>query len=190
MPVDDKVKKMAVIVQRSTNRMRNLIENILDFARGHLGNGIKLTLSNDEPLEEILSQIADELRSVSPDYKIDIVFNLTRTVSCDARRMAQLLSNLLSNALTYGKAGEAVQVLVKTDNEGFLLSVTNQGDKIEDQIMSRLFQPFYRGDIEPSQRGLGLGLYIASEIAKAHKGQLTVNSTEDFTCFTFRMAID
>ncbi len=190
MPVEDRVKKMAVIIQRSTNRMRNLIENILDFARGHLGNGIKLALSNDEPLEDILAQIVEELRAVSPAYKIEIAFDLTKTFNCDSRRMAQLLANLLSNALTHGKAGELVEVLVKTDKEAFMLSVTNKGDKIDDKIMNKLFQPFYRGDIEPSQHGLGLGLYIASEIAKAHKGALTVNSTDEFTCFTFTMAID
>lgn len=189
MPVEDRVKKMATIVHRSTNRMSGLIENILDFARGHLGNGIKLELSENEPLEEIFSQIVEELRTVSPDYKIEIVFNLRKTFSCDGKRMAQLLSNLLSNALTHGKTGEHVQVLAQADEEGFLLSVTNKGDKIEKQIMDKLFQPFYRGDIEPTQQGLGLGLYIASEIAKAHKGTLEVNSSVAFTCFTFKMKI-
>ena len=117
------------------------------------------------------------------------MFALERTFSCDGRRMAQLLANLLSNALTHGQQGEAVQVLAKTDGNNFILSVTNKGDKINDQIKNKLFQPFYRGDIEPSQRGLGLGLYIASEIAKAHKGKLAVSSTDEFTCFTFSMEI-
>lgn len=189
MPVEDRVKKMATIVQRSTKRMSGLIENILDFARGHLGNGIKLELSEQESLEEIFSQIVEELRTVSPDYKIEIQFNLRKTFNSDGKRIAQLLSNLLSNALTHGKAGELVEVLVQADEDGFLLSVTNRGDKIEKHIMDKLFQPFYRGDIEPTQQGLGLGLYIASEIAKAHKGKLDVVSTDEFTCFTFRMRL-
>lgn len=189
MPVDDRVKKMATIVQRSTNRMRGLIENILDFARGHLGNGIKLELTEEQSLTAIFSQIIEEHLAVSPIYQVESVFALERTFSCDGRRMAQLLANLLSNALTHGQQGEAVQVLAKTDGNNFILSVTNKGDKINDQIKNKLFQPFYRGDIEPSQRGLGLGLYIASEIAKAHKGKLAVSSTDEFTCFTFSMEI-
>jgi signal transduction histidine kinase len=189
MPVEDRVKRMATIVQTSTQRMRGLIENILDFARGHLGEGIKLYLSNEEQLEATLTHIVDELKLVSPDYKIETEFNLEKTFECDGKRLAQLLSNLLSNALTHGKAGAPVQVVVSTVDDEFVLSVTNEGNKIDRLVMDRLFQPFYKGDIEPSQRGLGLGLYIASEIAKAHKGTLEVNSNNEFTCFTFKMGI-
>ncbi|MES2650128.1 MAG: GAF domain-containing sensor histidine kinase [Bacteroidota bacterium] len=189
MPVDDRVKKLAGIVQTSTQRMRVLIENILDFARGHLGEGIKLHLSREESLEEMFLQIVEELRLVSADYKIETTFELAQTFNCDGQRLAQLLSNLLSNALTHGKKGAPVQVVACIKDDEFLLSVTNKGEKIAQQIMDRLFQPFYRGDIEPTEHGLGLGLYIASEITKAHKGKLEVVSTDENTCFTFRMNI-
>ncbi len=189
MPVEDRVKKMARIVQTSTQRMRGLIENILDFARGHLGEGIKLYLSDEEPLEEMLSQIVEELRLVSPDYNIETKFALEKTFNCDGRRLAQLLSNLLSNALTHGKKDAPVKVVVSATGDEFLLSVTNEGNKIDQRIMERLFQPFYKGDIEPTQRGLGLGLYIVSEISKAHKGKLSVDSNDERTCFTFSMPL-
>ncbi|MEJ5992781.1 GAF domain-containing sensor histidine kinase [Pedobacter sp. Du54] len=189
MPVEDRVKRMATIVQTSTQRMRSLIENILDFARGHLGEGIKLNLSNDEQLEATLLHIVEELRLVSPDYIIETKFTLEQNFNCDGKRMAQLLSNLLGNALTHGKSGAPVQVVVSAIGDEFLLSVTNEGNRIDERVMERLFQPFYKGDIEPTQRGLGLGLYIAAEIAKAHKGKLEVHSTDEFTCFTFKMVI-
>lgn len=189
MPVEDRVKKMARIVQTSTQRMRGLIENILDFARGHLGEGIKLYLSNEEPLEEMFLQIVEELRLVSPDYKIETKFTLEKTFNCDGKRLAQLLANLLSNALTHGKKDAPVQVVAFATKNEFLLRVTNEGDKIDQRVMDRLFQPFYKGDIEPTQRGLGLGLYIASEISKAHKGTLAVDSTDEYTSFTFTMGI-
>jgi signal transduction histidine kinase len=189
MPVDDRVKKMATIVQRSTTRIRALIENLLDFSRGHLGNGLKLELADDQPLGTIFSQVIEEQLAASPFYKVEAVIELDRPFNCDAKRMAQLLANLLSNALTHGQQEEAVQVIAKIDGCNFIVSVTNKGAKIGEQIKSKLFQPFYKGDIEPSQRGLGLGLYIAAEIAKAHKGKLEVNSTDEFTCFTFSMEI-
>ena len=66
---------------------------------------------------------------------------------------------------------------------GLTLSVTNKGKKIPDAISERLFQPFYRGEVEPHKEGLGLGLYISAEIARAHGGTLTVNSTDESTCF-------
>jgi len=189
MPTDDRVKKMAGIVKSSTQRMRILIENILDFARGHLGEGIQVYLSDEEPLEEMLLQIVEELRLVSPDYRIETDFKLMRSFSCDGKRIAQLLSNILSNALTHGEKGELVKVVAHTQADEFLLSVTNKGKQIDARIVDRLFQPFYQGDIEPTRQGLGLGLYIASEIAKAHKGKLEVYSTEELTCFTFKMNI-
>lgn len=187
MPVEDRVKRMATIVQASTQRMRMLIENILDFANGHLGEGIKLQLSNDEPLEEMLLQVVEELRLVSQEYKVEIKFTLEQAFNCDGKRLAQLFSNLLNNALTHGKRGAPVQAVVSATNDEFLLSVTNEGDKISQHIMDRLFQPFYKGDKEPVRQGLGL--YIASEISKAHKGTLEVDSTDEYTCFTFRMVI-
>lgn len=187
MPVEDRVKRMATIVQTSTQRMRGLIENILDFARGHLGEGIKLQLSNEEPLTEIFSQVIEELRLVSTVHTIETDFELTQSFHCDGKRLAQLLSNLLSNALTHGDRTKPVHVFAGASDGVFVLRVTNAGPKIEERIMARLFQPFYMGDLEPTQRGLGLGLYIASEIAKAHKGKLDVVSTDEFTCFTFMM---
>ena len=67
--------------------------------------------------------------------------------------------------------------------------VCNKGRPIPDSARERLFQPFSRGDMRPSQQGLGLGLYIASEIAKAHGGKIDVASTVEETCFTFTMPL-
>lgn len=188
MPVEDRVKRMAVIIQNSTYRMKALIENILDFARGHLGEGIKLKLSADETLAELLMQVVTELRLVSPTHVIITSFDIKQPFNCDPRRIAQLLGNLLSNAIIHGKKDEAIEVDVISDADEFFLSVSNKGDKISERVMNRLFQPFYRGVLEPKQQGLGLGLYIAAEIAKAHHGKLEVHSTTEKTSFTLKIA--
>ncbi|MGF1923680.1 MAG: sensor histidine kinase [Bacteroidia bacterium] len=185
MPVDDRVKRMASIVQTSTQRTRGLIENILDFARAHLGEGLKLQLAEEKLLGSVLQQVVNDL----PAHLIEAEFELTQAVICDSRRLAQLLSNLLSNAVKYGNNSMPIKVAARSNGDEFVLSVTNKGDKIEQHVMERLFQPFYIGDLDPTQRSLGLGLYIASEITKAHKGSLTVVSNEDFTCFTFTMKL-
>ncbi|EGF90832.1 histidine protein kinase AsgD [Asticcacaulis biprosthecium C19] len=70
------------------------------------------------------------------------------------------------------------------------LSVANSGDPIPQAAIARLFQPFTRDEIRPSQQGLGLGLYIASEIARAHGGQLEARSDQNETRFTFRMPLN
>ena len=109
-------------------------------------------------------------------------------MTADPIRIGQLLSNLLGNALTYGSEGEPVTVVVKTE-EQFELAVCNAGKPISEAAMERLFYPFARGEVRPSQQGLGLGLYIASEIAKAHGGTIDVTSTPELTCFTLRMPL-
>ena len=104
-------------------------------------------------------------------------------------RIAQLFSNLLGNALTYGSPDHAIRVRVHSDAEQFSLSVANSGEAISPAEQKRLFQPFFRGAVRPSRQGLGLGLYIAHEIARAHQGSLTVTSTPAETCFTFKMPV-
>jgi signal transduction histidine kinase len=68
--------------------------------------------------------------------------------------------------------------------------VTNKGKQIPAEVMKRLFQPFSRGEVAPEQQGLGLGLYIASEIARTHGGTIEVESGSEETCFTFKMPLE
>lgn len=185
--LDEKAEAVVMMMQKSVMRMQGLIDNVLDFARGRLGGGINLTLS-DHPLEPTLQQVVDELQSSHPESIIETSFAFTKPVRADPVRIGQLFSNLLGNALTYGAMGEPVTVTAKTD-EQFELAVCNAGDPISASAMERLFYPFSRGQVRPSQQGLGLGLYIASEIAKAHGGTIDVTSTAELTCFTLRMPL-
>jgi signal transduction histidine kinase len=189
MPLDERTKRLATIVQDSSYRMKEMIENILDFASGRLGGGITLALKNDEPLTDTLNQVLTELRLIWPDRMINAEFNITQPVNCDRRRIAQLFSNLLSNALTHGEKDTPVKVKAFNAENEFVLSVSNSAEQISEEIMERLFQPFSRGDIKPGQKGLGLGLYIASEIAKAHDGSLTVCCTEGEICFSLQIPV-
>ncbi|MBB6127016.1 GAF domain-containing sensor histidine kinase [Mucilaginibacter lappiensis] len=187
MPLDERTKRLATIVQDSSYRMKEMIENILDFASGRLGGGITLARKNDEPLADTLSQVLTELKLIWPDRVINAQLNITQPVNCDRRRIAQLFSNLLSNALTHGEKDTPVDVKAFNAENEFVLSVSNSAKQISDEIMERLFQPFSRGDIKPGQKGLGLGLYIASEIANAHGGTLTVSSADNKVCFTLQI---
>jgi len=187
MNEDERVKKMASIIQNSSYRMKGLIENILDFARGRLGEGITLVLKPDDQLDEALNHVITELNIIWPVITIDSQINLQGIVYCDSKRIAQLFSNLLGNALTHGKKDAPVTVTAANNNGEFILTVANRGNKIPGAAMERLFQPFSRGEIKPGQQGLGLGLYISSEIAKAHGGKLEVSSTDEETIFTLHI---
>ncbi|HWE77371.1 MAG TPA: PAS domain-containing sensor histidine kinase [Pseudolabrys sp.] len=186
--LDDRAEAVVIMMQQSIMRMAGLIDNTLDFARGRLGGGIALNLS-DKRLEPVLQQVVEELQSTHPDSIIKSEFGLTEPVTADPVRIGQLLSNLLGNALTYGAEGEPVVVTAKTVEGQFELAVRNAGNPIPAAAMERLFYPFARGEVRPSQQGLGLGLYIASEIAKAHAGTIDVVSSPEATCFTLRMPL-
>jgi signal transduction histidine kinase len=179
--------EIAALMQTSINRMSRLIDNVLDFARGRLGGGLTLQRNANEPVDQILNQVVAELRSSHMDRTIETKFNLTETVNCDGQRIGQLFSNLLGNAITHGSPEKPIDVRATTQNGVFELSVANSGDPISQVALERLFQPFYRVAVRPSQQGLGLGLFIASEIARAHGGTLTVDSSAEETRFTFRM---
>ncbi len=176
------------LMQKSVARMSALIDNVLDFARGRLGSGITLKRS-PQSLEPVLNQVIAELRAGSPGRKIETTFDLTRAVDCDGGRIAQLFSNLLGNAVTHGAAERPIRVHATTQDGKFELSVANAGEPIPSEAMERLFQPFYRVAEQGSQQGLGLGLYIASEIARAHGGTIDVTSSPAETQFTFRMPL-
>ncbi|RDC57890.1 GAF domain-containing protein [Pedobacter chinensis] len=186
---EDRTQKLVNIIKDSSFRMNGLIENMLDFASGRLGGGITISATPDEDLEKILFQVIEEIHAISPDKKMKLNFDVTHPVNADGKRIAQLFSNLLGNALSYSPAESTIEITAESDDEQFTLCVANPGKKIPEAAMERLFQPFSRGEVEPNQKGLGLGLYIASEIAKAHGGSLAVSSSETQTCFTLSLPI-
>jgi sigma-B regulation protein RsbU (phosphoserine phosphatase) len=174
------------LMKDSSERMAELIDNIMDFARGRLGGGMILNRQLVY-LEPVLCHVVAELRTARPERIIETEFRLVEPIDCDAPRLSQMLSNLLANALTHGAPDGAVHVNAFLEGNVFELSVSNSGKPISPEALERLFLPFTRENVRSSQNGLGLGLYIASEIARAHNGELTVVSTEEVTRFTFRM---
>jgi signal transduction histidine kinase len=187
MPLDERARRAASIVQSSAARMAGLIDNVLDFARGQLGEGVPVAIEEVADLEATLDQVIAELRTAHTDRDVRVDLALPHPVWCDRARVAQLFSNLLGNALTHGDPSFPVRVDAQSGQEGFALAVINHGDPIPPSTLERLFQPFERGSDGPGQQGLGLGLYIASEIARAHGGRLDVRSTPEETRFTLRL---
>ncbi len=188
-PLNEEAQSILTLIGNSVDRMAGLIDNVLDFARGRLGGGLTLAPDATEPLKPVLEQVIAELRAATPDRIIESGFAFSEPIHCDRVRIGQLLSNLVANAITYGSPDKPIKVRASADGETFELSVTNAGAPIPAATMEQLFQPFFRAATRRSQQGLGLGLYIASEIARAHKGTLTVASTPEETCFTFRMPV-
>lgn len=176
-------------VQASVLRMSGLISNLLDFARGQLGGGIPVSLKAEQDLVVTLDQVIEEVRFASPDAKVEVAIDLGVQVICDKARIAQLVSNLLANAVSHGRSDLPITVLARTSGNQLEIAVENSGDPVPASLLPRLFQPFVRARADAGQQGLGLGLHIAAEIAKAHHGSIDVASDANRTRFTFRMPL-
>ena len=189
-PLNDRAAQWAQMVVASAERMAELIDVVMDFSRSRLGGGLTLERDVQDEIEAVLRQIVAELQTGAPVRHIETNFEVGVPVYCDLKRMAQLASNLLGNALTYGDPEKPIRVSARTANGWFELSVANGGAQIPESLLKNIFEPFSRGTVQPSREGLGLGLYISHQIALAHGGELVVASTPEETRFTFRMPLD
>lgn len=178
---------IAQMIGQSAFRISEMVDNLLDFARGRLGGGISLRLDEHTELDGLLSQVVDELRIAWPDRETEVRFDFRIPVRVDANRIGQMVSNLMGNAFTHGDPTRPVVLKAVSKDDTFVLTVANSGTPIPAATMTRLFKPFERGSGAEPRQGLGLGLYIASEIARAHGGELAAESTEKETVFRFRM---
>jgi len=174
------------LMKASISRMTGLVDNVMDLARARLGGGISLDL-NEVDLAVTLQVVAEEIRSAHPDRAIHLELDFPRPTVVDRLRIAQLFSNLVSNAVTHGLEEHPVEITGRQGPNGLEVSVRNAGSRIPREDLDKLFMPFKRGAASRGGQGLGLGLYIALEIAKAHGGTIDVSSDETGTCFTFRM---
>jgi signal transduction histidine kinase len=184
---DPLTSRQAQIVEQmaaSSGRMTQLIDHLLDLARGQSGRGMRVDRVDDMSLEESIQLVVGELRAVHPDRTLDVEIGIGEPVRCDHQRIMQLVSNLLANALTYGDPAMPVRITAGTANGCFRVEVSNGGKPIPRARLAKLFEPFTHAG---QTRGLGLGLFIAMEIAKAHGGTIDVTSDATETCFTFAM---
>ncbi len=186
-PLNERASTVATMMQQSVGRMSEMISNVMDFTRSRLTDGIEVRQSVAAPLGPVLQHVINELRSTWPGRALIEQIDLAEPVACDHGRISQLLSNLLSNALTYGAPDQPIRITAKGADGWFSLSVSNSGPAIPADILEKIFEPFQRGRRKGNRHGLGLGLHIAAEIARAHGGELSVESSAEETRFVFEM---
>ncbi|MCU7555270.1 HAMP domain-containing histidine kinase [Alteromonas sp. ASW11-19] len=176
-------------MDRSSHRMARLLSDVMDFTHGKMGKGIPLHLKNVTNLEALLNHTVAELAELHPDNDICADIHIDGTQYCDPDRLCQLLSNLLVNALLHGENSKPVYVRARASSTELFIQVANGGKAIPQNVQDKLFQPFWRKESSEEKNGLGLGLFIASQIAQAHRGKLDVQSSAEQTAFTFSAAM-
>ncbi len=181
---------MAHRIQTAARRMSHLIHDVMDFTRGRLGGGITLSPAPEADLPRALSEVVAECRATHPGRNIVERYKIQGVVECDRLRVQQVLSNLLANALSHGAPDQPVDVDVRMEGASLVVSVRNRGEPIAPENLAKVFEPYWRDGQHHSVGGLGLGLYICSQIAKAHGGEMSVTSTaDDGTRFTARLPV-
>jgi len=185
---EEVAQKASQQIINSGKRMAKLIENMLDLARARLAGGISLSRESVR-VGEVVERVVQEYQATYPGCVIERRIHGDDAGHWDADRLAQVLANLLGNALQHGTPGEPVRIVIDGMSEDrMVLSVANRG-LIPAALVPSIFDPFRGGErISGRKEGLGLGLYIAQQIAAAHGGVIEVKSNpEDQTVFTVRM---
>ncbi len=170
----------------SAERATRMIRDLLDFTQARLGGGIPMKLAPVK-LHALTQQVVEELRLSYPEREVRLEQEGQDEGQWDGDRMAQVLTNLLTNALKYSPEGTRVTVHTHGDESQVRLEVHNTGPPIAPEVRARIFEPLQRatGTARREERSLGLGLYIVRHIVRAHGGTVTVRSTaEEGTTFT------
>jgi two-component system sensor histidine kinase/response regulator len=175
----DAVRRTARQIRASGQRMSRMIEDLLDLARGRLAGGIPV---QPEPMDlaAVVQRVVHECRSAHPKAQIEL--DIAGDPSCigDPERLAQVVSNLVGNALQHGKPGEPVYVQMDGGApDAVVLAVRNAGE-IAPEALPHLFEAF-AGPTRGRSGGLGLGLYITQQIMQAHGGAVSVLSEHGTT---------
>ena len=179
-------------IGRSAKRMANMISQLLDFTHARLGGGIPIERAR-VGLSDVCTDVIAEFEVARPDRVLRFHSNGDTDGMWDGSRLAQVVTNLIGNAIEHGAAERAIDVRTSAEGGEVQLSVHSEGPPIPVELLSVIFEAFRRGRLDGRSRaaGLGLGLFISREIVRAHGGALEVSSTETAgTTFTARLPRD
>jgi signal transduction histidine kinase len=188
----DETREVAGRVRRSTATIRAMVSDLLEYARGQLGNELSLDARPGD-VGLLCRAVVGDLAATHPDCSFDLLLEGDHSGHFDRRRIEQALTNLLTNAVQYRGPSCGVALRVVGDHDELLLQVTNRGSVIPPSALDAIFDPMVQLAMEPGQTGrpstsLGLGLFIARQIASAHGGSLGAESdAEHGTVFSLRL---
>ena len=170
---------------RAGARMKKLLDDQIDFSLTELGLGIRVTREQVD-LGPVCEEELDQIRAAYAERELEMDVSGDCSGTWDSGRIQQLLNNLIVNAVNYGEPGKAIRVALHGGPKDVSLTVENAGDTIDGDTLSHLFEPMRRGSGQGAKQdsGLGLGLFIASEITRAHGGVITAESKGRRTVFS------
>ncbi|WP_240359299.1 PAS domain S-box protein [Pyxidicoccus trucidator] len=188
----ERERRLVTRLARSSDRMKRMISELLDFTRGRLGGGIPIQRMPGD-LRAVVRQGVEELEAAWPERGLALHVGPGRyDGQWDADRLLQVVSNLGGNALQYSSPDTPITFRLSDAADAVVLEVHNVGEPISVEAQPHLFDPFRRGAMTGlgggASGGLGLGLYIVEQVVKGHGGRISVESTAG-TGTTFRVTL-
>jgi PAS domain S-box-containing protein len=177
--LDSRSLRIAARIRSSAERATRLVSDLPDFTQARLGGGIAVR-PGPLDLHALVRQVVEEIEGVHHGRDIQLRQEGDGLGYWDSDRLAQVVGNLLSNALKYSPQGSPVQVVTRAEDSWICLSIRNQGAPISAHMRERIFEPLQRAtaEVDRSGRSVGLGLYIVRHIVLAHGGTIAVASDE------------
>ncbi len=175
--------------QRAAQRMRKLIGALLELARLDAGQEQMKQARFD--LSQTARSCVEMIQPLADERGVKIICDLPPLeITGDSGRLAQVVTNLLTNAIQYNRDGGEVRVNLESQGSLAILTVSDTGYGISREDLPHVFERFYRGDKSRTSGNTGLGLAISKAIVEAHGGTVEVSSTEDIgTVFTVRLPV-
>ncbi|HSN14963.1 MAG TPA: ATP-binding protein [Anaeromyxobacteraceae bacterium] len=179
-PLNDRQARAAASMRRTADRMEALIHDLLDVSRSRQGRLLAMTPS-DVRVGDVCARAVAEIRDANPEAQVAVGVSGDDRAFVDPGRVAQVVTNLVANAIQHGAQGAPVRVSVRGKEAEVAIEVANQGAPIRDELRQHLFEPFRRGGGDGP--GLGLGLFVVREVARAHGGHASFRSDGEGTVF-------
>jgi signal transduction histidine kinase len=179
VPQDNPQRRGWVVarIMNSTQRMERMIADLLDLTRARLGGSIPLT-RRPADLRQVCEEAMLEIRAGQPEAVLRFQASGDLRGEWDADRLAQVVSNLVGNAIQHG-GGTPVTLTGQEQSDSVTLAVHNGGAPIPEEVLPFVFDPLARGHAESASGSIGLGLFIARAIVSAHGGDIQVSSSTD-----------
>lgn len=178
-------------IQSSSSRMQRLVSQVMDMSRLQSRLGLDLA-PREVDLVQLLQDLMDEARTAHPHTQLVGYLPPAQPAQVDPDRMAQVISNLISNARHHGEAGHPVEVHLHNGADGIAIEIRNVAPPIPPEVADHMFTPFKASSMGNARNrsGLGLGLYIASEIMEGHGGTISYRHEAPHVVFTVRLKKD
>jgi signal transduction histidine kinase len=187
-PLTERAAQWVDMITASATRMSELIDVAVDYSQSRLQHGICLELVEIDTLEADLQDTLDEFRAANPKHPVYAEIAIGEAIRCDPRRILRLVRSLADDAVHHGDPTQPLKVEAGTRDGWLELSVAHAGERIPEAALKTLFEPFARG-VQSGDPWLGLSLYLAREVARAHGGSLAARSDAKETRFILRIPL-